>query len=69
MNARSEHPTATHRLDFCDLAREVPGLPGDSIFQSARRHGVRIVGACGGRGTCGSCMVRVTEGEFSVQAK
>ncbi|MCC7122460.1 MAG: DUF4445 domain-containing protein, partial [Gammaproteobacteria bacterium] len=29
----------------------------------ARRHGVRIVGACGGRGTCGSCIVEVTSGE------
>jgi uncharacterized 2Fe-2S/4Fe-4S cluster protein (DUF4445 family) len=26
---------------------------------------VRIVGACGGRGTCGSCVVRIEEGEVS----
>ena len=68
MNARTDTPTATHQLHFADLAREVPGVASDSIFQTARRHGVRIVGACGGRGTCGSCMVRVTEGDVSVQA-
>ena len=35
----------------------------DTLFQSARRNGVRIVGACGGRGTCGTCAVHVVEGE------
>jgi uncharacterized 2Fe-2S/4Fe-4S cluster protein (DUF4445 family) len=34
----------------------------ESIFSAARRAGVRIVGACGGRGACGSCVVRVAEG-------
>ncbi len=37
----------------------------ETLFHSARRHGVRIVGACGGRGTCGSCVVRIDKGEVS----
>lgn len=40
-------------------------MQGDeTIFHSARRHGLRIVGACGGRGTCGTCVVRVIDGRI-----
>ncbi len=54
-----------HTLHFPHLDREIPAREDESIFHSARRHGVRIVGACGGRGTCGSCVVRIEEGEVS----
>lgn len=50
---------ASYRLHFPHLDREIAARENETIFQSARRHGVRIVGACGGRGTCGSCVVRV----------
>jgi uncharacterized 2Fe-2S/4Fe-4S cluster protein (DUF4445 family) len=52
----------SHRLLFRDLEREVGGRDGETLFQTARRNGVRIVGACGGRGSCGSCLVHVAEG-------
>ena len=55
----------SHALRFPQLEREIQGRAGESVFNNARRGGVRIVGACGGRGTCGSCMVRVTHGEFA----
>ncbi len=55
----------THILHFPHLDREIPAEAHETIYQSARRHGVRIVGACGGRGTCGSCVVRIGEGEVS----
>ncbi|MGQ9367860.1 ASKHA domain-containing protein [Azospirillum sp. ST 5-10] len=48
-------------LRFPQLHRTVPALAGETVFQTARRAGVRIVGACGGRGTCGTCAVRVVE--------
>jgi uncharacterized 2Fe-2S/4Fe-4S cluster protein (DUF4445 family) len=54
-----------HRLIFPQLEREIVARAGESVFHSARRGGVRIVGACGGRGTCGSCMVRIVQGEFT----
>jgi uncharacterized 2Fe-2S/4Fe-4S cluster protein (DUF4445 family) len=57
--------TSNHRLRFPKLDREIPTREDETLFQSARRHGVRIVGACGGRGTCGSCVVRIDEGEVS----
>ncbi|HUX23345.1 MAG TPA: ASKHA domain-containing protein [Burkholderiales bacterium] len=53
-----------HKLIFPELDREIAALGDETIFQSARRNGLRIVGACGGRGTCGTCVVRVTEGQI-----
>ncbi len=57
-------PHATeHRLRFPELEREISVRAEETIFQSARRNGVRIVAACGGRGSCGTCVVRVLDGE------
>ncbi len=51
-----------HQLRFAQLERVITAQAGDTLFQSARRNGVRIVGACGGRGTCGTCSVLVVDG-------
>ncbi len=59
---------STHRLHFPHLERDIPSHEGETLLQSARRHGVRIVGACGGRGSCGSCVVRITAGEVQAHA-
>jgi uncharacterized 2Fe-2S/4Fe-4S cluster protein (DUF4445 family) len=56
-------PPADWALNFPQIDRRVRGQVGDTVFQSARRQGVRIVGACGGRGTCGTCIVQVVDGE------
>jgi len=55
-----------HTIRFGNLDREAACGEGETVFQSARRSGIRIVGACGGRGVCGTCMVRVTSGEFEL---
>ncbi len=49
----------SYRLHFPHVDREIAARDDETIFQCARRHGVRIVGACGGRGACGSCVIRV----------
>jgi uncharacterized 2Fe-2S/4Fe-4S cluster protein (DUF4445 family) len=54
----------TFTLEFPELDREVASHANETIFQSARRSGVRIIGACGGRGACGTCRVLITEGEI-----
>lgn len=54
----------THTLSFPQLDREIATSEEETIFHSARLHGVRIVGACGGRGTCGSCLVRIADGDY-----
>ena len=61
-------PDGELTLQFPQLQRTISTRGNESVFQSARRQGVRIVGACGGRGTCGSCMVSVHEGEVDVLA-
>ncbi len=55
-------PVRHHRLRFAALDREVDAREDESVLAAARRAGVRVVGACGGRGGCGSCVVRVLEG-------
>ena len=51
-------------LHFPELDRDITGHAGETIYQSARRSGVRIIGACGGRGTCGTCRVQIVAGEI-----
>jgi uncharacterized 2Fe-2S/4Fe-4S cluster protein (DUF4445 family) len=58
--------TSLHTLLFPELDREIQAREDENIFQSARRNGVRIVGACGGRGTCGTCVVRIVEGQVQL---
>jgi uncharacterized 2Fe-2S/4Fe-4S cluster protein (DUF4445 family) len=54
----------SHTLRFPELDREITVRAEETIFQGARRNGLRLVGACGGRGTCGTCVVRVVEGHI-----
>jgi len=56
--------TQTFTLDFPELDRKIISHDGETIFQSARRSGVRIIGACGGRGTCGTCRVLIVKGDI-----
>ena len=56
------------QVRFDNLDREAECNEGETIFHSARRAGVRIVGACGGRGVCGTCIVRIASGEFELAA-
>ena len=59
-------PAPWFQLRFENLNREAQCNEGETIFHSARRAGVRIVGACGGRGVCGTCIVRIASGEVDV---
>ena len=55
---------APFTLGFPQIDREIASHASETIFQSARRSGVRIIGACGGRGTCGTCRVLIRDGEI-----
>ncbi len=59
MSAAPANDAPGHRLSFPELEREIWVHEAETVFQSARRHGLRIVGACGGRGSCGTCIVRI----------
>ena len=56
-------PPAAYAVRFGSLGREATCRAGETLFQCARRAGIRIVGACGGRGVCGTCLVRVDSGQ------
>ena len=60
----SDSDTVPLTLGFPQLEREIASHGGETIFQAARRSGVRIIGACGGRGVCGTCRVQVVEGDI-----
>ncbi len=55
-------PARTHRIAVPALDRAIECRDDETLYAAARRAGLRIVGACGGRGNCGSCIVRVVEG-------
>jgi uncharacterized 2Fe-2S/4Fe-4S cluster protein (DUF4445 family) len=62
-------PPLAHRVRFANLEREATCRPGETVFQAARHAGIRIVGACGGRGACGTCLVRVVSGDYESLAE
>jgi uncharacterized 2Fe-2S/4Fe-4S cluster protein (DUF4445 family) len=66
MHGESKPPAPSFQVRFENLDRETECNDGETIFHSARRAGVRIVGACGGRGVCGTCIVRIASGDFDV---
>lgn len=66
MHGDMKPPGPGFQIRFENLDRESQCNQGETIFHSARRAGVRIVGACGGRGVCGSCIVRIASGDVGV---
>ncbi len=59
-------PAGPRRVRFVGLDHDAECGDRETIFQGARRAGIRIVGACGGRGVCGTCAVHVAEGEVDL---
>jgi uncharacterized 2Fe-2S/4Fe-4S cluster protein (DUF4445 family) len=55
----------TFRVTFrpFNVSADVP--PGSSILDAARAAGLPVRSTCGGKGTCGDCMVRVLSGEVT----
>lgn len=59
MPASSEQPVDHHTVIFQPSGRRGPALPDQSLLAIARRLGVEIESACGGKGVCGKCRVRI----------
>ena len=51
------------RVQFLPSGKTVQVPPGTGLLDAARQAGVEIESPCGGEGTCGKCIVRVTSGE------
>ncbi len=56
---------ANYTIDFQPMGRKGKCRDGESILECARRLDIDISGVCGGRGTCHSCRVQITEGTIS----
>lgn len=52
-------------IEFEPLGKRAEGRQGETLLEGARRSGVALVAVCGGMGVCGSCKVRVLQGEIS----
>ena len=50
---------------FQPQGRRVYVLPGTSLLEAATRAGLTLNAPCGGNGTCGKCLVRITKGAES----
>ncbi len=57
--------TTHYTVDFQPLGRRIEVARGKSLLEAARAAGVGLNAVCGGAGSCGTCRVRVVEGEVS----
>ena len=55
----------TVRIVFTPSGRRGEVEPGTPVLDAARRLGVDLDSACGGRGICGRCQVEVSEGDHA----
>ncbi|MFQ5575531.1 MAG: ASKHA domain-containing protein [Anaerolineae bacterium] len=56
--------TNNHRIIFMPSGRRGRAAEGETLLEIARRLGVDIESICGGKLTCGKCLVRVEDGTF-----
>ena len=56
------------RITFIPSGRTVEAGEGMDLLDAARRAGEDIDAPCGGNGTCGRCLVRVTAGRLRKDA-
>lgn len=50
-------------ITFQPSGKTVDAVPGTELLEVARSAGVEIDSPCGGKGTCGKCIVRIVSGE------
>ncbi len=56
---------ANYTIDFQPMGRKGKCRDGESILECARRLDIDISSVCGGRGTCHTCRVQITDGTIS----
>lgn len=58
-----------YTVDFEPLGRRIQVTEGETLLEAAQKAGVGLNAVCGGNGTCGTCRVRVIDGEVSPAAE
>ncbi|RKX60540.1 MAG: ferredoxin [Thermodesulfobacteriota bacterium] len=51
------------KIKFLPYNIEVEALPGETIIETAMRHGIHINASCGGAGVCNKCKIIIEKGE------
>jgi uncharacterized 2Fe-2S/4Fe-4S cluster protein (DUF4445 family) len=64
-DSQKEH--LTHIIDFEPVGRRAEIAHGETLLDAARAAGVELISICGGKGSCGSCRVRVMSGKLSTR--
>ncbi len=64
MSAADDPPQAAHRLILMPSGRQGDVPAGIPLLDAARQLGVELEAICGGRQTCGKCLVTVEQGTF-----
>jgi uncharacterized 2Fe-2S/4Fe-4S cluster protein (DUF4445 family) len=52
-------------VDLEPIGRRIEVDPGTNLLEAAQKAGVDLVASCGGIGICGTCRVRITQGEVT----
>jgi ferredoxin, 2Fe-2S len=63
---RRRYRTEVPKVTFQPLDTAVELQAGESIFEAAQRNRVPVPTACGGKGTCGLCRVKILDGESAL---
>jgi len=50
-------------IKFLPSGRSVAAKPGTTVLEAAREAGIELDSPCGGKGTCGKCVVRIASGD------
>jgi len=64
MTDSTQYPKIFH-IDFEPVGRRVEVPAGLTLLEAAQIAGVELVAICGGSGSCGTCRVRLMQGELS----
>ncbi len=51
-----------YKINFTEHGKEIFALPGTSLFECVTRAGILIKTPCAGAGTCGKCVIQITDG-------
>jgi uncharacterized 2Fe-2S/4Fe-4S cluster protein (DUF4445 family) len=52
-------------VDLEPIGRRIEVDPGTTLLEAAQKAGVDLVASCGGIGICGTCLVRIAQGEVT----
>ena len=55
----------SYQVKFLPNETSIDVEPGKTVMQAAERAGVHINNLCGGKGICGRCRVKVTDGKIA----